>query len=97
MVELASGYVFTEVKSENRTYDTWSAQIEQWWSQSGWKYHFMVSDGAPALIKLALSGLVCASVADLFHALPALAQPIGSAIGRQVSQFNKKAQTLHQQ
>ncbi|MDJ0573333.1 MAG: hypothetical protein QNJ53_30450 [Pleurocapsa sp. MO_192.B19] len=56
----------------------------------------MVSDGAPALIKLALSGLACVSVADLFHALRALAQPIGSAIGRQVSQFNKKTQTLQQ-
>ena len=57
----------------------------------------MVSDSAPALIKLALSGLGCASVADLFHALRALAQPIGSAIGRQVSQFNKKAQMLQLQ
>ena len=37
------------------------------------------------------------SVADLFHALRGLAQPIGSAIGRQVSQFNKKAQTLQKQ
>jgi hypothetical protein len=57
----------------------------------------MVSDGAPALIKLALSGFGCASVADLFHALRGLAQPIGSAIGRQVSQLNKKAQKVHQQ
>ena len=97
MVELASGYIFTEVESENRTYATWSEQIQHWWSQSGWKCHFMVSDSAPALIKLALSGLGCASVADLFHALRALAQPIGSAIGRQVSQFNKKAQGLQQQ
>ena len=97
MVELASGYIFTEVESENRTYDTWSAQIQQWWSQSAWKCHFMVSDGAPALIKLALSGLGCVSVTDLFHALRALAQPIGSAIGRQVSQLNKKAEKLQQQ
>ena len=97
MVELASGYIFTEVESDNRTYDTWSTQIQKWWSQSGWKCYFMVSDSAPALIKLALSGLSCASVADLFHALRALAQPMGSAIGRQVSQFNKKAQTLQLQ
>ena len=97
MVELASGYIFTEVESENRTYDTWSTQIQHWWAQGEWQCHFMVSDGAPALIKLALSGLGCASVPDLFHALRALAQPIGSAIGRQVSQFNKKAQKLQQQ
>ncbi len=86
-----------EVECDNRTYATWSAQIQQWWTQAGWQCHFMVSDGAPALIKLALSGLDCVSVADLFHALRALAQPIGSAIGRQVSQFNKKAQTLQKQ
>lgn len=97
MAELASGYIFTEVESENRTYYTWSSQIQQWWTQPGWQCHFMVSDGAPALIKLALSGLGCASVADLFHALRALGQPIGSAIGRQVSQLNKKGQTVHQQ
>jgi hypothetical protein len=97
MLELASGYIFTEIESENRTYHSWSDQIQQWWSQSGWKCHFMVSDAAPALIKLALSGLGCASVPDLFHGLRGLAQPIGSAIGRQVSQFNKKAQKLQQQ
>ncbi len=39
-----------------------------------------------ALIKLALSELGCVSVPDLFHALRGLAQPIGSAIDRQVSQ-----------
>ena len=97
LLELASGYIFTEVECDNRTYATWSAQIQQWWTQTGWQCHFMVSDSAPALIKLALSQLGCASVADLFHVLRALAQPIGSAIGRQVSQFNKKAQTLQQQ
>jgi Sec-independent protein translocase protein TatA len=97
LLELASGYILTEVKAENRTYDTWNGQIQQWWATAGWKCHFMVSDGAPALIKLALSGLGCVSVADLFHALRALAQPIGSAIGRQVSQLNKKAQTLQEQ
>ena len=51
-------------------------------------YHFMVSDGAAALIKLAVSGLGCVSVADLFHALRALGQPFGSAIGRHISQLN---------
>ncbi len=51
----------------------------------------MVSDGAPALIKLALSGLGCVSVADLFHALRALAQPIGSAIGRKRESIQQKS------
>jgi hypothetical protein len=51
MVELASGYILTEVACENRTYQTWSEQIADWWKQGGWQCHYMVSDGAKALIK----------------------------------------------
>jgi len=58
--------------------------------QGGWHCHFLVSDGAKALIKLALEGLDCASVPDLFHALRSLGQPLGSAIGRQLSQLRKQ-------
>lgn len=96
MLELASGFIFTEVERPNRTYATWQAQIQQWWTRCGWHCHFMVSDGAPALTKLAVSGLGCVSVSDLFHALSALAQPIGSDMGRQMSQLNKKATALQQ-
>lgn len=94
LMELGSGYIFTEVQSEDRTYETWKAQIQQWWSQSGWHCHFMVSDRAKALIKLATEGLGCVSVADLFHALRSLGQPIGSALGRQQARFAKQHQTL---
>ncbi len=57
----------------------------------------MVGDGAKALIKLALEGLSCASVADLFHALGALGQPLGRAIGRQSSQRKKQYSQLTEQ
>ncbi len=97
MMELASGFILTEVACENRTYQTWSEQIVQWWSQTGWQCHFMVSDGAQALIKLAVTGLGCVSVADLFHALRALAKPLGSAIGRQISQLQTQQAKLQQQ
>lgn len=97
MVELASGFIFTEVECPNRTYGTWKTQIESWWTRRGWQCHFMVSDGAAALIKLAVSGLGCVSVADLFHALRALGQPFGSAIGRHISQLNKQAKAVQQQ
>ena len=53
--------------------------------------------GPSALIKLALSGFACVSGADLFHALRALGRPIGSAIGRQLSRCQTKAQKLQQQ
>ncbi len=69
LAELASGYIFTEVQSEDRSYATWKEQIQSWWQQSGWQCHFMVSDRAKALIKLATDGLGCVSVPDLFHVL----------------------------
>jgi hypothetical protein len=94
LAELASGYVLTEVQCEDRSYETWKAQIQDWWSQTGWECHFMVSDRAKALIKLATEGLGCVSVADWFHALRSLSQPIGSAIGRQQARLAKQIQTL---
>ena len=94
LMELGSGYIFTEVQSAERTYETWKEQIQPWWHQSGWQCHCMVSDRAKALTKLAAEGLGCVSVADLFHALRSLGQPIGSAIGRQQSRLAKQSQTL---
>jgi len=41
-----------------------------------------------------LCELGCASVADLFHALRALGQPLGSVIGRQSIQLKKQQQKL---
>ena len=97
LVELASGFIFIETECENRTYATWVEQLEQWWKNSQWQCHYLVSDGARALIKLAVSGLGCVSVADLFHALRALGRPIGSALGRQFSQLKKQHDKLQPQ
>lgn len=94
LAELGSGYLLTEVQAEDCSYETWKEQIQLWWSQAGWQCHFMVSDRAKALIKLATDGLGCVSVADLFHALRALSQPIGSALGRQQAQLAKQTHTL---
>jgi hypothetical protein len=94
LAELASGYLLTEVQCEDRSYETWKEQIGHWSSQTGWQCHFMVSDRAKALIKLATDGLGCVSVADLFHALRSLGQPIGSALGRQQAQLAKQMHTL---
>lgn len=97
MMELSSGYILSEVACENRTYATWLDQIGQWWTQGAWKCHFMVSDGAKALIKLALCGLETVSVPDLFHALRGLSQPLGSALARQVRRLQKQQQQVQQQ
>jgi len=94
LAELASGYLFTEVQCEDRSYETWKEQIQHWWSQSGWECHFMVSDRAKALIKLATEGLGCVSVADWFHALRSLGHPIGGALGRQQAHVAQQIKTV---
>ena len=97
MMELSSGYLLTEVECPNRRYETWQAEIEGWWSNSGWKCRYMVSDAAKALVKLATDGLASVSVADLFHQLRTLGKPIGSAIGRRKSQLKKQQEKLQSQ
>lgn len=65
LIELASGFIFIETECENRTYETWYEQVQQWWANSPWQCQYLVSDGARALVKLAVSGLGCVNVADL--------------------------------
>ncbi|MBE9064993.1 DNA-binding protein [cf. Phormidesmis sp. LEGE 11477] len=97
LLELSSGYIFIETECENRTYATWMEQVNQWWQDSPWQCHYLVSDGARALVKLAVSGLGCVSVADLFHALRALGRPIGRALGQQAATLKKQQDKLRQQ
>ncbi|MDJ0703763.1 MAG: DUF6399 domain-containing protein [Leptolyngbyaceae cyanobacterium MO_188.B28] len=97
LIELASGFIFIETECENRTYDTWLKQLESGWDSQQWHCHYLVSDGARALIKLATAGLDCVSVADLFHALSALGGPIGSALGRRNTQLRNQHEKLQKQ
>ena len=97
LLELSSGYIFVETECENRTYATWIEQVNQWWQGSAWQCHYLVSDGARALVKLAVSGLGCLSVADLFHALRALGKPMGRSLGQQAATLKKQQDKLQQQ
>ncbi|MEL7052588.1 MAG: DUF6399 domain-containing protein [Cyanobacteria bacterium J06588_5] len=97
LLELASGYIFIETECENRTYETWMEQVNQGWSSHHWHCHYLVSDGARALVKLAVSGLGCVSVADLFHALRALGRPFGPVLGRQAVSLKKQQDKLQKQ
>lgn len=93
-VELASGFIFSEAVCENRTYDTWWKQVSSWFNFEQWNCHFMVSDGAKALVKLALSGLNCPNVPDLFHLLRDLSKSIGTAISLQQARLQKEQVAL---
>lgn len=89
LMELASGYIFTETQAQGRTYEEWEQATPSLSEPSGWVCHGMVSDGAKALIKLAIEKMGCVSIPDLFHAMRSLGQPIVSALGREQSKLNK--------
>ncbi|MGB3294467.1 MAG: DUF6399 domain-containing protein [Phormidesmis sp.] len=94
LIALASGFIFTEVKSARRTYQSWSEQLQSWWHDSQWHCHFLVSDGARALVKLAVSGIGCVSVPDLFHAMRALGRPLGGRLARGLNQAHQQVDKL---
>jgi Family of unknown function (DUF6399) len=89
-IELSSGFIFSEVECENRTYETWWQEIGSWFNPEKWDCRFMVSDGAKALVKLALSGLECPTVPDVFHMLRDFSKSIGGTISLQQARLHKK-------
>jgi Family of unknown function (DUF6399) len=95
-IELVSGFILSEAECENRTYETWWKQMRGWFTPEQWDCRYLVSDGAKALVKLALSGLGCPSVPDVFHLLYALSKSIGTAIARQKVQLQKQQHSLQQ-
>ena len=95
-IELASGFIFSEAVCENRTYETWWQQVSGWFNPQPWDCRYFVSDEAKALVKLALSGLGCPSLPNVFHLLYALSQSMGSAIARQQVQLQKQQNVLQQ-
>lgn len=94
-IELSSGFIFSEVECENRTYETWWNQISNWFNPEQWDCRFMVSDGARALVKLALDGLKCPTVPDVFHMLRDFSKSIGSTIGLQKARLQKEYTALN--
>jgi len=93
-IELASGFIFSEAECENRSYETWWEQVRGWFKPEQWDCRFLVSDGAKALVKLALSGLGCPSLPDVFHLLQALSKSMGTAMARQRVQLQHQQQAL---
>jgi len=90
LMDLSSGYILVEEEVENRQYETWNDKAQQALTQVGVRVRSLVSDRAPALIKLALEGLECPSIADLFHPLWDLSKSVGEALSRQLTQADKK-------
>ncbi len=90
LMDLSSGYILVEEEVENRQYETWLDRAQQALTPVGVRVRSLVSDRAPALIKLALEGFECPSIADLFHPLWDLSKSVGAALSRLLTQASKK-------
>lgn len=69
---------------------TWWNQVGSWFKPEQWDCRFMVSDGAKALVKLALDGLKCPAVPDVFHMLRDLGKSMGGTISLQQARLQKE-------
>ena len=90
LMDLSSGYILVEEEVENRQYQTWIDKAQTALTQVGVRVRSLISDRAPALIKLALEGFECPSIADLFHPLWDLSKTFGAALSRQFNQAHQK-------
>jgi len=97
MMDLVSGYLVLEETADNRTYATWQERVQAAMTRVGLELKYLVSDRAKALIKLALHGLGCPSVPDLFHALRDLAKVLGVSLGLKLAQVEEKLTQARQQ
>jgi hypothetical protein len=85
-MDLASGYLLLEEVAPDRTYDTWEAVVQARLKTLGAPVRYLVSDRAPALIKLAKTGLDCLSIPDVFHLIRELVKSYALAIGSRLRQ-----------
>ena len=97
LMDLSCGYILLEEEVENRQYQTWIDKAQTALTQTGVRIRSLVSDRAPALIKLALEGFECPSIADLFHPLWDLSKSVGAALSRQLNQAHQKLARAQQQ
>jgi len=91
LMELSSGYIFFEVEKETRSFESWSEEVDKLELPP---MRAMVSDGAKALLKLAIDRLHCVHLPDVFHLLRDLGQPWVSFLGRERKRLERIAKEL---
>ena len=94
LMELASGYLLFETAKPTRSFESWSEEVDGVEWPDGWRIRAMVSDGAKALVKLAVERLQCVHLPDVFHLLRDLGQPWVRALGREHKRLEREANTL---
>ena len=94
LMELASGYIFFERAKQTRSFESWTEEVNSVNLPEGWTIAAMVSDGAKALVKLAIDTLQCVHLPDVFHLLRDLGQPLVSYLGRERKRLERQAKAL---
>lgn len=97
LLDLPTGYILMEEVSNNRTYTTWSEKINAVLSNLNVEIRYLVSDRAPALIKLATDYFECSSIADIFHALHKIAQTFSLALRNKLNANSKKLEEIEKE
>ena len=92
LMDLVSGYIIMEKKTSNRKYQTWFDEVQIALTNIGQlgAIKSLVSDRAKALIELAVKGMGCQSIPDLFHAMRCLSRSIGVRLGGKLARIQKK-------
>ena len=99
LMDLVSGYILLEKKTDNRKYQTWFDEVHIALTNIGQvgAIKSLVSDRAKALIELAVKGIGCSSIPDLFHAMRYLSRSIGVRLGGKLARIKKKLQKIQKE
>ncbi|MDJ0691770.1 MAG: DUF6399 domain-containing protein [Xenococcaceae cyanobacterium MO_188.B32] len=94
-----SGYILLESKTSDRKYQTWFGQVQTALSQIGATVSIksLVSDRAKALVQLAVQGIGCPSLPDLFHGMRCLSRTIGARLGGQLARTKRQLQKTNRE
>jgi hypothetical protein len=87
--DVPTGYLLREEVSDDRTFATWKALVDERLEALGTQVLYLVSDRAKALIQLAEKGLQCLSMPDFFHLVHEIVKSYSLAIGRRLRQAHK--------
>jgi len=90
MIDLGSGYILLEEGADDRTFLTWRKKALHALQQLGLRVRYMVSDQAKALTKLALEGLSCQRIPDLFHASHELVKLMGARFASNIRRVERQ-------
>lgn len=90
VIELSSGDIVLEEPAEDRTFVTWQAKACHALQNLGLTVRDMVSDNAKALTKLALDGLQCRRIPDLFHASHELVKWLGTRFASKAAHLQRQ-------